>query len=124
MKATLLVPAALLPVLLTGCHPTPSLGDPAPPFIVTINNQGPPIRQVEVDYPNASFGRDQIASGASITYPPKLTGTGPVKITYTDVSGKSHSAVGPTVQDGVRENLVISIGEDNSIIFEAEPNPR
>jgi len=125
MKYRYVVPAALLfPVLLTGCHASPSLGDPQPAFLITINNQGGPIRQVEVDYPNASFGQNQLASGASYAYPPKLMGSGPVKITFTDASGQSHTATGPTVQDGLRENLVISIGEDNGVIFQAEPLPQ
>jgi hypothetical protein len=111
-----------LAILLAGCHARPSLGTPAPPFIITVRNQGPDIRQLEVDYPNASFGRDVVPSGASFNYPPKLIGSGPVKVTFNDATGKSHTATGPVVQEGMHQNLVISIGEDEGIIFQALPS--
>jgi hypothetical protein len=111
-----------LPLLLAGCHATPSRGLPEAAFIITVRNQGPDIHQLEVDYPNASFGRDVVPSGSTFTYPPKLIGSGPVKVTFNDSSGKSHTATGPVIQEGMRKNLVISIGEDEGIIFEALPN--
>jgi hypothetical protein len=116
--------ALALPLLLAGCHATPSRGLPEAAFIITVRNQGPDIHQLEVDYPDASFGRDVVPSGASFTYPPKLIGSGPVKITFNDSSGKSHTATGPVIQEGMRKNLVISIGEDEGVIFEALPNQR
>lgn len=110
-----------LALLLAGCHASPNPGRPEAPFIITVRNQGPDIHQLEVDYPNASFGRDAVASGASFDYPPKLIGSGPVKVTFNDATGKSHTATGPVVQEGMRKNLVISIGEDEDIVFEALP---
>jgi hypothetical protein len=112
-----------LPLLLAGCHATPDHGGPEAAFIITVRNQGPDIHQLEVDYPNASFGRDAVPSGSSFTYPPKLIGSGPVKVTFNDSAGKSHTATGPVIQDGMRQNLVISIGEDEGVIFEDLPNP-
>jgi hypothetical protein len=124
MKVTFPCLAALgLPFLLAGCHARPSLGQPEAAFVITVRNQGPDIHQLEVDYPNASFGRDAVASGASFNYPPKLIGSGPVKVTFNDSAGKSHTATGPTVQEGMHKNLVISIGEDESIIFQDLPLP-
>ena len=110
-------------LLLAGCHSSPSLGRPEAAFVITVRNQGPDIHQLEVDYPNASFGRDVVASGASFNYPPKLIGSGPVKVTFNDSTGKSHTATGPTVQEGMHKNLVISIGEDEGVVFEAVPLP-
>jgi hypothetical protein len=109
-------------LLLAGCHARPSLGRPEPAFTITVKNQGPDIHQLEVDYPNASFGRDALASGDSFNYPPKLIGSGPVKVTFNDSLGKSHTATGPVVQEGMRKNLVISIGEDEGIVFQALPD--
>ena len=106
-----------------GCHARPSTGHPEAPFVITVRNQGPDIHQLEVDYPNASFGRDAVASGASFDYAPKLIGSGPVKVTFNDATGKSHTATGPTVQEGTHKNLVISIGEYEGIIFEEVPLP-
>jgi hypothetical protein len=123
MRVTLCCLAGLgFPALLAGCHGGPSLGRPEAAFLITVRNQGPDIHQLEVDYPNASFGRDAVPSGASFNYPPKLIGSGPVKVTFNDSLGKSHTATGPVVQDGMRKNLVISIGEDESIVFQALPD--
>jgi hypothetical protein len=113
--------ALALPFVLSGCHAQPSRGLPEAAFVITVRNQGPDLHQLEVDYPNASFGRDVVESGASFDYPPKLIGSGPVKVTFNDSAGKSHTATGPTVQEGMRKNLVISIGEDEGIIFEELP---
>ena len=110
------------PLLLAGCHASPSLGRPEAAFLITVRNQGPDIHQLEVDYPSASFGRDAVPSGASFDYPPKLIGSGPVKVTFNDSTGKSHTATGPVVQEGMRKNLVISIGEDEGVIFQALPD--
>jgi hypothetical protein len=90
-------------------------------FRITIRNQGPDVHQLEVDYPSASFGRDALASGASYQYVPKIIGSGPVKVTFTDAAGKSHTATGPVLQEGMRKELVIVIGEDEQIAFQDLP---
>lgn len=110
------------PLLLAGCRATPSRGLSEAAFIITVRNQGADIHQLEVDYPNASFGRDYVPSGSSFNYPPKLIGSGPVKVTFNDSNGKSHTATGPVIQEGMRKDLVISIGEDEGVVFEAQPN--
>jgi hypothetical protein len=112
-----------LTLLMAGCHARPSTGHPEAPFVITVRNQGPDIHQLEVDYPNASFGRDAVASGASFDYAPKLIGSGPIKVTFNDSAGKSHTATGPTVQEGMHKDFVISIGEDEGVIFEELPLP-
>ena len=112
--------AGLLP--LAGCRAHPYLGRPEAAFTITVKNQGPNIHQLEVDYPNASFGRDALPSGASFNYPPKLMGSGPVKVIFNDDTGKSHTATGPTVQEGMRKDLVISIGEDEGVVFQTLPD--
>ena len=123
MRVTFRCIASLaVPLLLAGCHATPSRGGPEAAFVITVRNQGADIHQLEVDYPNASFGRDYVPSGSSFNYPPKLIGSGPVKVTFNDSNGKSHTATGPVIQEGMRKDLVISIGEDESVVFEAEPN--
>jgi hypothetical protein len=123
MRVAFLCSASLvLPLLLAGCHATPSRGGLEAAFLITVRNQGPDVHQLEVDYPNASFGRDAVPSGASFDYPPKLIGSGPVKVTFNDSSGKSHTATGPVVQEGMHKNLVISIGEDEGVVFEALPD--
>jgi hypothetical protein len=121
IPAALLLPALVLSVAVGGCRTRPSPGEPAPPFQFTIHNQGPDIHQLEVDYPSASFGRDYVKSGASFKYVPKLIGSGPVKVMFNDSAGKSHTATGPVIKEGMQADLVISMGEDESVIFQAFP---
>ena len=116
-----LLAALVLPALLSGCRARPSPGEPAPPFQITIRNQGPDIHQLEVDYPSASFGRDYVKSGASFNYAPKLIGSGPVKVMFNDSAGRSHTATGPVINESMRSTLVISIGEDEDVVFQALP---
>jgi hypothetical protein len=113
---------ALACAALAGCHGgSPFHTDAMDHFEITIRNQGAPVRQVEVDYPSASFGQDYLGSGATYRYRPKLIGSGPVKVTFTDGSGKSHTATGPAVKDGERANFIIVIGQDESVAFQVEP---
>jgi hypothetical protein len=122
MRLTLAGIAALgLPLLLAGCHGSQGRREAA--FTITVRNQGPQIHQLEVDYPSASFGRDAVASGATFDYAPKLIGSGAMKVMFNDSAGKSHTATGPVVQEGMRKNLVISIGEDEGVVFQDLPQP-
>ncbi len=106
---------------LAGCHARPYRGAPlSDRMVVTVRNEGPDIRQLEVDYPSASFGKDLLPSGATYRYQPKIIGSGPIKITFTDQGGKSHTATGPTVQESEHKDLIISIGQNESIVFEAD----
>ncbi|MCU1312869.1 MAG: hypothetical protein JWM54_626 [Acidobacteriaceae bacterium] len=116
-----LLPALVLSAALGGCRARPDPGAPPPPFQFTVRNEGPDIHQLEVDYPSASFGRDYLKSGASFNYVPKLIGSGPVKVMFNDSAGKSHAATGPVINESARSTLVISIGEDESVVFEALP---
>jgi hypothetical protein len=40
---------------------------------------------------------------------------------FNDSTGKNHTAAGPVIHEGMRSTLVISIGEDEDVIFEALP---
>jgi hypothetical protein len=120
-KPAALLSAVILSATLGGCRARPNPGEPPPPFQFTIHNQGPDIHQLEVDYPNASFGRDYVKSGASFKYVPKLIGSGPVKVMFNDSGGKSHNATGPVIKESMQADLVISIGEIEDVVFEALP---
>jgi hypothetical protein len=62
-----------------------------------------------------------VKSGASFKYVPKLIGSGPVKVMFNDSAGKSHNTTGPVIKEGMQANLVISIGEDEDVLFQALP---
>jgi hypothetical protein len=82
---------------------------------VTIVNQGPAVRLVEFDYPSASFGVNQLASGAKYNYRFKIQGNGPLSLAYVDGSGKTHTFPGPTVDQGEEGTLLVNVGSDGAV---------
>ena len=89
-------------VLLSGCRSA---------FVAAeLKNDTPSSLSVlEVDYPTASFGTQNLAPGGTFRYRFKVLGSGPTKLTYTDVAGHDHTASGPTLQEGAAGSLVIHI---------------
>ncbi len=69
------------------------------------NHSGTALSLLEVDYPSASFGTQNLADGADFHYRFKILGSGPLKITYTDSTRHDHAAIGPTLEEG-SEGLV------------------
>jgi hypothetical protein len=55
---------------------------------VTVENRtGSPIELLEVDYPSASFGADNLGIGEQYHYRFQVRGSGPVKVQYTETAG-------------------------------------
>jgi hypothetical protein len=46
------------------------------------NQSGQAVRELEVDYPTASFGTNGLAPGATMHYRFQIRGSGPVKVEY------------------------------------------
>lgn len=88
--------------LLTGCKSR---------FVETTveNRSGVVISQIEVSYPNASFGVDTLAAGADYHYHFKIQGSGRVGIEYSDATGKHHKAKGPELDEGQFGDLLIRL---------------
>jgi hypothetical protein len=99
----LLVPAALL--TLTGCHSA---------FIdATVSNRtAAPIPLIEVDYPSASFGTENLAPGKDFHYRFKVLGSGPLKVVYTDTSQQEKKATGPSLNEGDEGPLTLTFATD------------
>src|SRR5215472_16188209 len=57
-----------------------------------VNHTGTTVHVVEVDYPSASFGTQQIASNQTFNYRFKVQGSGPIQISYAGDHGDSHTA--------------------------------
>ncbi|WP_158944337.1 hypothetical protein [Granulicella sp. S190] len=86
----------------TGCH--------SPYVEATISNHtGQPIDLIEVDYPSASFGTQNLATGANFHYRFKVLGSGASKLLYTDSAHKDHKADGPFLKEGAEGSLMIMI---------------
>ena len=73
---------------------------------------------VEVDYPSATFGTQNLDSGAQYHYRFKIQGSGNVTISYTDSRGKAHTCAGPEMQDGQEGTLTITIDPAGEAHFE------
>ena len=99
------IPAlALLISLLaaTGCHS---------PYVVTTvsNHTSQSIALIEVDYPSASFGTQNLAPGADFHYRFKVLGSGSMKLLYTDSAHQDHKSDGPFLKEGAEGPLAIAI---------------
>ena len=110
--------AALLMLLvaaaLTGCRA----------HMLTIrlaNISAAPISTIIIDYPSATFGKDKLAPGETFSSPVKITDRGPLKVQFTDASGKNHSYTGPVLQPNAEGTMEIKLDQNNATIT---PEPR
>lgn len=76
---------------------------------VVINQTDAPLALVEVDYPSASFGTEDLKPGARYDYRFKILGSGPTKLLWTDSHHRDHTAVGPSLHEGQEGRLVITL---------------
>ena len=101
--------AVLLPALcaLIGCH--------SYHVETTVENRtGAAIQLLEVDYPNASFGADSLASVADFHYRIQIESEGPIKVQYTTPDGQQEQITGPSVsrhQQGRLEVVLLPGGK-------------
>jgi hypothetical protein len=84
---------------------------------VTIVNQGPTLHVMEFDYPSASFGANQLASGGKYHYRFKVQGPGPLSLQYEDGAGHTHTATGPKVDLGDQGSLLVSIDAGGEVTW-------
>ena len=102
MRLTSLAALITLSFTLVGCHSA---------YVdATVSNRtAAPIVLVEVAYPSASFGTQNLAPGADFHYRFKVLGSGPLKLTYTDTAHHEHITPGPTLNEGAEGLLTILI---------------
>lgn len=75
---------------------------------ITIENQtGAAVQLLELDYPDASFGADQIAAGANFHYRIQVRGASQIKISYTGADNKQYQITGPQLSDKSNGGLEI-----------------
>lgn len=86
----------------TGCH--------SPYISATVSNRTTQrIELLEVDYPSASFGTQDLAPGADFHYRFKVLGSGRMKLLYTDGAHQDHKSDGPLLGEGAEGLLDITI---------------
>ena len=109
------IPAVALATLIaiTGCH--------SPYVTATVSNRTRrPIELLEVDYPSASFGTENLAPGADFHYRFKVLGSGNMKLLYTDSTHQDHKSDGPILKEGAEGPLAIVI-TDTGVTWQPAP---
>lgn len=85
-----------------------------------VNHTGNAVRLIEVDYPSASFGTQQIAGNETFNYRFKILDSGPVKISFTGADNKVASSTGPTLTQGQQGSLIITLERDGKVTWTPE----
>jgi hypothetical protein len=80
-----------------------------------VNRSGKPAQLIEVDYPYASFGTQEIATDQTYHYQFKVQGSGPVKITFTGEHNNVHTSTGPVLKEGQHGELTVILGTDGKV---------
>lgn len=109
-KIQIALAALLLSLPLTACRS---------PFVRTsiVNHTGSQVQLIEVDYPSASFGTQEIADNSTYHYRFQIQGPGQVKITYTGAKNKIYKSAGPAVEKGQEGSLTISLEADGKVTW-------
>ena len=84
---------------------------------VTIVNQGPALHVMEFDYPSASFGANQLATGTKFHYRFKVQGPGSLSLQYEDAAGHTRTAEGPKVNLGDQGSLVVNVAPNGAVTW-------
>jgi len=102
MRSLHLPAAATILLAALGCHSA---------YIETTirNRTDQSVTLVELDYPSASFGTQEIAPGKEFHYRFKVLGTGNLKLIYTDPARAEHDIPGPELKEGDEGLLLITI---------------
>ena len=97
----------------TGCHSR---------YVATTvsNRTSQPLALIEVDYPSASFGTQNLAPGADFHYRFKVLGSGSMKLLYTDSTHQDHKSDGPFLKEGAEGPLAIVI-TDTGVNWQPAP---
>jgi hypothetical protein len=103
-------------MILTGCHS-------AHVEVAVENRTGAPIRLLEVDYPNASFGSDSLAANATMHYRIQVQGHGPVKVQYTAGDGRQPQIEGPLLAERQEGTLQIMLLPEGKVEFHPGLSP-
>jgi hypothetical protein len=100
-------------LVITGCHSTHVMA-------TVSNHTNQPILLLEVDYPSASFGTQNLAPGADFHYRFKVLGTGNMHLIYTDQAHHDHKADGPYLNENADGPVHITI-ESDAVHWQTSP---
>ena len=116
MRRSVSIPLSTSLLLFAGCH--------SHYIQATITNgSGATISVVQIDYPSASFGTQQLQPGAAFPYRFKLLGSGPIKLTFIDGKNQEHTQTGPYLNEGQEGRMEINIAPGNHADFVTSLKP-
>lgn len=118
LKSVSIAAAFFLCLALAACH--------SPYVETTITNRtGSAVSLIEVDYPDASFGTQQIANSETFHYRFKILGPtpGPVKITFTTPDKNVHAATGPMLYPSQQGGLSIGLEPGGNVTWTPALSP-
>ena len=103
-------------VLMGGCRS---------PYVETrVTNSGATeLRNIEVDYPSASFGFSSLAPGATYVYRFQIQNAGRMKVEFSDSKEQPHSGKGPYVAQGQQGTLTITLDGSGKNQWAAQLHP-
>jgi hypothetical protein len=81
------------------------------------NQSGQLIRELEVDYPSASFGADSLAPGATMHYRFQIRGSGPLHVQYSIPGGSSAHADGLSLKERQHGQVTIRLLPQGKVQF-------
>jgi hypothetical protein len=87
------------------------------------NKTGEPVSLVQVEYPSASFGTQQLLPAASFHYRFKLIGSGAVKVSWVDAMRGEHQQNGPQLLEGEQGQLSIVFTKKDHVDFSRSVRP-
>ena len=103
--------------LLAGCH--------SYHVETTVENRtGGAIQLLEVDYPSASFGDDNLAADGVFHYRIQMRGSGPLKVQYTTGDERQIQIDGPRLAERQEGSLQIVLLPDGKAEFHPELTPQ
>jgi len=99
---------------LAGCH--------SAYISATISNRtSGPLSLVEVDYPSASFGTQNLAPGQDFHYRFKVLGSGPTSVLWTDAARHDRKNSGPALHESDEGTLTITFNPNADPAWTFEP---
>jgi len=81
-----------------------------------INTSTEPVKTIIVDYPSATFGKDNLAPGETFSYAIKPLETGPLKLQFTDAKGAIHTYSGLTLHKDDDGSIAVKIEQNQAVL--------
>jgi len=80
-----------------------------------INVSQQPVTTIVIDYPGATFGKNQLDPGQTYLYPVKALETASLKIQFADANGKTHTALGPELHKNDEGMVEVRFDQEKAV---------